>query len=234
MFKSTAYWVVAAGIVLMTPLAVGANAADLESPPPLLGQIDDWTGFHIGGWVGAMCLDTTYLPVGSADPELAGCRVAGGALAGYDMHFDNDMVIGVEGDFGWGGDIASNSLDDVFYSIDEIATLRARLGLARDDTLIYLTAGGAWAQAELTGTFNGVEGEDTQWHAGWSAGVGMEHMVTANLRFRLEYLYSQLGEETYDVTCGCTIEAGIDNLHIARAGLIWGFGFGYELVSKVY
>jgi opacity protein-like surface antigen len=204
-----------------------AHSADLTVPPPDLRPANyDWSGFHLGGWLGAMCLDTTYVPEAGDDPELAGCRLAGGALGGYSYQFGNNLVVGVEGDFGWGGDIAENSLDDVSFAVDHTATLRARLGWAFDDTLIYATGGAAWADGELSGVFGGMDGEDTQWHTGWTAGIGMEHAMSGNFRLRLEYLYANLNEREYEVTCGCTIDASLDNLHIARAALIWAFGGG--------
>jgi outer membrane immunogenic protein len=198
--------------------ADSARSADFAVPPPDLRPASyDWSGFHLGGWLGAMCIDTAYLPEASDDPELAGCRLAGGALGGYSYQFGSNLVVGLEGDFGWGGDIAENSLDEVRYAVDNIATLRARLGWAFDDTLLYATGGAVWAEGHLSGVFGGIDGDDTHWHKGWTAGIGMEHAISESFRFRLEYLYASLDEREYEVTCGCTIEAGLDNLHIARA-----------------
>jgi outer membrane immunogenic protein len=233
MLRPCACLILAAGLAAA---ATSAHSADLDAPSLELRPASyDWSGFHLGGWLGAMCLDTTYVPELADDPELAGCSLAGGALGGYSFQFDSGLVIGLEGDFGWGGDIAENFLDQVAYAIDKTATLRARLGWAFDDTLIYATGGAAWAEGHMSGVFGGTDGEDTNWHSGWTAGIGMEHAVSDSFRFRLEYLYARLGEKEYEVTCGCTIEAGIDNLHIARAALVWGFGgSGVNSASVAY
>jgi outer membrane immunogenic protein len=224
MLKLCTSLLAAAGLVVSVN---AAHSADFAVPPPDLRPANyDWSGFHLGGWLGAMCLDTAYVPEASDDPELAGCRLAGGALGGYSYQFGSNLVVGVEGDFGWGGNIAENSLDEVSFAVDRTATLRARLGWAFDDTLLYATGGAAWAEGDLSGVFGGMDGEDTRWHTGWTAGIGMEQAMSDSFRFRLEYLYASLGDKEYEVTCGCTIDAGLDNLHIARAALIWAFGGG--------
>jgi outer membrane immunogenic protein len=232
MLKLYASLFAAAGLVASM---TAAHSADLAMPQPDLRPANyDWSGFHLGGWLGAMCLDTSYVPEASDDPELAGCRLAGGALGGYSYQFGSNLVVGVEGDFGWGGDTAENSLDEVSFAVDHTATLRARLGWAFDDTLLYATGGAAWAEGNLSGVFGGMDGDDTRWHRGWTAGIGMEQALSDNFRFRLEYLYARLGDKEYEVTCGCSIDAGIDNLHIARAALIWAFGGGGNSASVAY
>ena len=59
-------------------------------------------------------------------------------------------------------------------------------------------------------------------------GGGIEHALWNSLRFRLEYLYAQYGERTYELSCRCTIEAELDNVHMTRAALTWHFGAPVE------
>lgn len=215
-----------AGTLMMTGTSI-AQAADLPPPPPpddLRPSTYDWTGPYVGGFASVACLDTMYTPPGS-DPELAGCTGAGGLLAGYAVQLDR-IVLGIEGDFGWGGKVASNSLDDVVYDFDTMASIRGRLGYAVDSTLIYATAGIGWIDATLTET--SIDESDSKWHVGWMVGGGIEHAIWNSLSFRLEYLYAQYGERIYELSCSCTIEAELDNVHMTRAALTWHFGAPVE------
>lgn len=199
-----------------------ALAADYSSQAPYQYATSGWTGLHVGGYIQATCLDTVYVPPGT-DPELAGCTAIAGLLGGYDFQINN-WVLGLEGDFGWGHRIARNSLDNVVYDFDTMASIRPRLGYAFDTTLIYGTGGIAWVDATLTQTALGESA--SQWHTGWVAGGGIEHQLTDHLDVRLEYLYGHYDDQTYRISCGCTIDGGLDSVHTVRAGLTWKFAFG--------
>jgi outer membrane immunogenic protein len=206
------------------------SAADLEPPPPpiddLRGSTYDWTGLYVGAWVGSACIDGELTDNSSTPPgtfEMAGCGGKGGITAGYNHQFEN-FVLGLEGDWGMSGKLAKNEEPgvDFSYAMNSIATLRARAGIAFDDTLLYVTGGGAWVIGDVDGIISPVPDHIKHDHWGWSLGGGIEHAVTDNFRLRLDYLYTRLSAETYDETC-CNVDVDPGGEHEIRLGAIWSF-----------
>lgn len=220
-------------ILLATTAIVGASAvqaADLPPPPPpvddLRGASYDWTGLYVGAWVGSACIDGT-LTDNSGTPggtfEMSGCGGKGGVLAGYNHQFEN-FVLGIEGDWGMSGRVATNEEAgvDFAFAMDNIATLRGKFGFAFDDTLLYVTGGGAYVTGDVDGIISAVPDHINGDHWGWTVGGGVEHALTDNFRLRLDYLYTQLGSKNYDATC-CDVTVDPDSEHEIRLGAIWSF-----------
>ena len=208
--------------------AVTALAADLDPPPPPVEQLRpasyDWTGLYVGGWVGMTCIDSTVTnTTTSLDYLNAGCGFKGGALAGYNYQIDN-MVLGFEGDWGMSGNIVSNTQvgADFEYEMNDIATARLRLGYAMDDTLFFVTGGGAWARATLTDNVSTTATELQADHWGWTVGGGVEHAVTDRLRVKMDYLYTKFQDADYTDAC-CDIHGGPGVDQEVRVGAIFAF-----------
>ncbi len=222
-------YLLASALVVSTYVGVGAAlAADLEPPPPpvddLRGATYDWTGLYGGGWVGSACIDGKLTDNGAAGGtfENSGCGFKGGVVAGYNHQFE-DFVLGIEGDWGMSNKIAKNEEPGVDFSfaLDQIATLRARAGVAFDDTLLYVTGGVAYARGDVDGIISATPDHLMQDHWGWTAGGGIEHAVTDNFRLRLDYLYTDLGKANYvDACCNTTVKGGE---HEIRLGGVWAF-----------
>ena len=221
----------AAGLAVVLVGPAGALAADLPPPPPPPDIRSDWSGPYVGGAVGGACMETHYIPSSGPDPDLNGCTFVGGVLGGWNYQLGEDFVIGIEGDYMWGGRAGVNHLDAVKYSIDGLGTVRGRLGWLHNDTLFYATGGIGW----LDGTMNALvgpsslPGSDSKVHTGFVVGGGIEHAFTPNLHGRLEYLYGSFNDKNYDLTvstCGtpCIADLDFDNLHMVRAALTWNFG----------
>jgi opacity protein-like surface antigen len=95
---------------------------------------------------------------------------------------------------------------------DWIASIRARMGLALDATLVYITGGVAFGHVKnsLTvdfnpNTFPGADRtfSDDKTRIGWTVGFGVAHQFTQNWSFRAEGRYIDLGKNT--VNCSGTI-----------------------------
>jgi outer membrane immunogenic protein len=216
----------------LASVSLTALAADLP-PPDIRPATYDWTGPYVGGVAALTFLETSYVPLcvpGPCDPDLSGDGFAGGAIAGYNMQWD-DFVVGIEGDWMWGGETAQNILDAVELSFDNIVTLRARVGVAMDDTLIYITGGYAGVDTTMDALVGATPYSlsDSVWHHGWTIGGGIEHAIWDNLHLRLEYLYASLGKETYDLQTGDPLDPGglvrmdLENLHMVRGAITWNF-----------
>ena len=90
-----------------------------------------------------------------------------------------------------------------------LATARGRAGYAADRVLLYLTAGGAFANVQTN--FNGVTTTHTQ--SGWTAGGGIEWAFTDNWTAKVEYLYVNLGNGSVNcVSTACAITSGTGGL----------------------
>jgi outer membrane immunogenic protein len=246
------FFCLAVATAALVPTAA-AVAADLDVPPPpppteeLRPATYDWTGFYVGGWAGATCVEGELIETVADDPttvgvdesritnwENSGCGWKGGVMAGYNHQID-DFVLGFEADWGTSGNITSN--DTVIpgiapaptvaanfgFGLDHIVTGRLRTGYAWDDTLFYLTGGIAWAQGDLYG-INGAALPDhiKGSHWGWAFGGGVEHAFTDQLRMRLEYIYTGFKGDDYSEAC-CNVEIPDFEDHEVKVGLIWAF-----------
>ena len=74
-------------------------------------------------------------------------------------------------------------------------TVRARVGYAPGNWLVYATGGFAWAYDQLTLTqlSTGTADLPFLWRLGWAAGAGFEVPVAPHWTAGLEYLFSDYG-----------------------------------------
>ena len=230
----------AVAVLLPMPSAL---AADLDVPPPeMRPAYFDWSGPYIGIFGAAVAVDGTFDGtcttggVACAPPDIdiytnyehSGIGYAGGFLAGWNYQMDS-FVFGVEGDWAFGGTVATNDEPgvDTKISFDNMATLRARAGFALDNTLLYVTGGLAAVDMEF-GAMMSTEQSDSQWVYGWTAGGGLEHAFTPNFSGRIEYLYVDLEDADFSLSSGgntLDVTQSFDDIHMVRVGLTYNFGW---------
>ena len=204
-------------------------AADLETlPPPPIEHLRpaayDWTGAYIGAWAGLACIDGTLVDNTGGKPYLnAGCGYKGGGLMGYN-HQIGDTVFGAEFDLGTTSDLVHNidPTADFSFRLDYLATARARVGYAMDDTLFFVTGGGAWAQGDINGIISATPNHLRANEFGWSLGAGVEHAISDNFRVRVDYLYTHMIDTHYSDVC-CNVDIHWGGEHEVRAAAIWAF-----------
>jgi outer membrane immunogenic protein len=145
-----------------------------------------------------------------------------GALLGVGFGYNHDLgdfVIGLEGDIS----VLTNEnqlemKNTVSAEYDWFATGRARAGYDMDGTLIYATGGVALLGVSYEDDNNA---DDSDTLVGWTAGGGIEHMLTDTLSVRIEGLYADFGSSKVDLSATDTdIET---DMFVARAGLSWRF-----------
>ena len=213
-------------------------AADLDVPPPvdnLRPATYDWSGPYVGAFVEGITelgnYDAVCVPAACAGlREMNGFGVNGGGFVGWNYQVD-DFVMGVEGDWAFGGRVAKNhepaELTDLNF--DNIATLRARMGWAMDNTLFYATGGVAFVDSTFSTTaLAGGSAEASSWLTGWVIGGGMEHAFSDRLSGRLEYTYMSLPDAEYLLVNGANsadVTQSFDGIHTIRAGLSYNFGW---------
>jgi outer membrane immunogenic protein len=243
-------------------LANGAIAADLpaRAPAPVFVAAPfNWSGFYVGavGTLGMMSSEMSdhWCDTSCQAPSLREFGGGIGGTIGYNMQYGS-MVFGVEGDLSWVSfDNSYNHVDfnnDGSISYQSIhstqwnwyGTIRARMGLAFDRTLAYVTAGVAFVGVENRanylnndGTFDGgfVPKDSTQ--TGFAVGVGVEHAFTNNWTLKAEYMYIGLpskdggrycDEDNFDQgKCGADLDDSRihyrSDAHVARIGLNYKF-----------
>ncbi|MEM1200739.1 MAG: outer membrane beta-barrel protein, partial [Pseudomonadota bacterium] len=188
----------------------------------------DWTGVYIGAHAGGVAADLssdTYTGApGTVNPTPTG--IFGGLLAGYNHQVDR-YLLGLEADVSF---VRANDMDGtsngggLFFEGDlrETYSVRARAGYLFDNTLLFATAGPAFATAGVDNQVAGVKFKAN--HFGAQVGGGLEHPLNDSLLLRAEYLYSVFGKESYTVVAGAASDRYALDAHAGRLALIWNFG----------
>ena len=213
-----------AGFDATTSADSGIAPLVYKAPPATARTVYNWTGFYVGANVGySIGRDQTntfqsqaLVPAGNALNEAFKLSPAG-LLAGPQIGANwqtGKLVLGIEAD--WQGtsqeDYACrNDCNGVFnitydQSLRWFGTVRARVGIAQDRTLWYVTGGGAWGRVDdnfsLSSTFFDVFPSVSATHvlSGWTAGGGVETALGGPWTAKLEYLYVDLGSVTDSYT----------------------------------
>jgi outer membrane immunogenic protein len=186
---------IAVGTVAAALLGTSAFAADVPNPQPLptppaveASPANNWTGFYLGVLGGFGWANTDTDAVG--DIEFDGFDIGG--YGGANWQWGN-FVVGAEADIvgPWrdgseGGIKADQGLN---------GSLRGRAGIALDRFLLYGTAGLAGTELELSSA----AGSDDQDLWGWTAGAGVEGMITDNITARVEYRFTDYDDKTFEL-----------------------------------
>jgi outer membrane immunogenic protein len=160
---------------------LAANAADFGSrykAPVYTAPILTWSGFYVGVNAGYGFGTADWVTPPPSKFNTTG-YVVGGTL-GYNYQFSS-FVLGAEGDFDFstvkgndGNAVCAGPSGGCNTKMKYMATARARFGYAFDRFLPYLTGGLAYANFE-----NSDFASETKSKLGWTAGVGLEHLVRA-------------------------------------------------------
>jgi outer membrane immunogenic protein len=155
-------------------------------------------------------------------------RPAGGLFGGT-IGFNGQtgaFVFGVEGDVDGNWMRDSNSTGTGICSAlgcaiqtSWFATARGRVGYAFDRALLYITAGGAFGDVQMS--TNGLTA--TAGRAGWTVGGGIEYAILGPWSAKVEYLYSDLGSASCGAaTCGIDTTVSFKT-NIVRLGVNYRF-----------
>jgi outer membrane immunogenic protein len=202
-----------------------------------------WTGFYVGlnGGIGvsqsratAPTLNPGLFPGETRD--LNGSGFTGGAQVGYNVQLNPNWVAGIEADINHLGldrflrdwntpDYASGAETRGF------ATIRARFAYSAGPALLYVTGGAALARVEnIQAAFpptGMVATSVSKTASGWTAGGGIETMLSANWTAKLEYLYVDVGSGTVvgptEPGFSVVTSSITDRFQIGRFGLNYRF-----------
>ncbi len=222
------------------------------------GHVPSWHGCYIGAHMGyaggrSETLDLPFTQGPSAGLGFAwntpagetidadGEGLTGGGQAGCDLEFPvggTTLVVGAVGD-GSGLDLSASGTSalssDTHTTFDAewTATLRARLGFASPDLLLYATGGVAFADigvrafdrsSDPSPGLMDVSGSSTE--TGWVVGAGIEWRVTSPVSLSLEYLHMEFdgvvatGAATNPATAHPRFETDLE-IDTVRLGVNW-------------
>lgn len=206
-----------AAAIAVLALTITASAADLPVEPeievyeplPVQSTSYDWSGVYLGAMLGYTWAEYSVEGLGDIDDN----GYVAGAYTGYNFQ-SGSLVFGIEGDFAAAG--LDETSGGTTLETDMIGSVRGRVGYAFDRILAYGTGGVAFANVTADdGTVS-----DDNWHSGYVLGAGVEAAMTDHILARVEYLYSDFGEETYDLTADTDADL---TSHTIRAGLGYKF-----------
>jgi outer membrane immunogenic protein len=248
-------WLAALAFAWLGGASSAALAADLPlpaPPPPPINPVYNWTGFYIGGNLGAgwSGLANNFSDtLGSSFTAGTNTQFAGGAQVGVSYQFWGGVVIGAEAMFDWltvshntpvtatdpTGTVAANiGTTDAQW----LTTATAKLGYAFDRVLLYGKGGAAWVATTspsiaIAGggpaSFSSVNNTTV---STWTAGFGLEWAFYDNWLVRAEYDFIALPNQTLTVAPatptfgGDVITFTNRNLSIFTVAIDYKFGFG--------
>jgi len=234
-----------AAVIAVSIAANGSASAQdilrsLYSPRP----VANWTGFYIGGNAGygwARDSSNALSPLGSSASSFTMKGLSAGGQIGGTVHVYGPWVMGIESDLqaSWqkfdGPGNATNLINAVGFPpataettrMDWFGTTRLRMGIAEDRVLFYGTAGLAYGNVKFdasTAGFTVVDYNPVQF--GWTAGGGIELMLTHNWTLRGEFLHIDFGGFTTRFTTSTGV---IDDLHQRITNDIVRLGVNYYI-----
>ncbi|MEM9277325.1 MAG: outer membrane beta-barrel protein [Pseudomonadota bacterium] len=185
--------------------------------------------------------------VGSTDVDPNGFTI--GLYGGVNRQRGN-IVYGIEGDVNYAdvddtgiantpmGLTAGRTTDS--FEMDFFGTLRGRLGMARDNVLWFATGGLAFANVDFNrnldwafidgcpavgGGLQRCHSGGAEFDIGYTLGGGFEVEPDNGYRFKFEYLYTDLGDESFQ-----TINAGGPGLAMPPQNIIHNVDLSFHTV----
>ncbi len=213
-----------------------------------------WNGFYIGGHLGYGKADfdgifdsseIVFGPRDILDSVPSRFFDAEGGVGGVHLGFNQTFgrfVVGLEADWshvGWSDRVfdqedegpGGSTTDNASVDVNWLASLRGRLGVTSAQTLIYMTAGIAWVDADFTAQdadgFPIDTGSTDLDGAGFVVGGGIEHALTNQLAIRLEGLYYSFNNREFTSTLNNDSDpddfAALKEIIVARLGMSYRF-----------
>lgn len=202
-----------------------AQAADLIIEPELpvvAPMAHDWTGFYAGVNAGIIWgtagYDSPDAPETNYEADLDGFLA--GVQGGYNWQV-GDLVLGLQSDFAYTS--AETGEGDALVWL---GSTTGRVGLALDTVLLYGKAGIAYGMSDASFAWDNVTYDESDWHVGWTAGLGAEVALDENVSLFAEYNYVDLGSVNYFADAGPIGPNGVDvdvDAHLVKAGVNFKF-----------
>ena len=208
------------GNTLITP------AADRHRPEPEV-EPASWTGLYIGGFAGGGAVVNELDVLGGLVnfDGVGGEGAVVGGFVGANYQLGSNFVIGAQVELG---------VQDLETEVDvpviaaELEAkpdfnlgVSARFGYLADiDTLIYVIGGYSYAEYETEISIGGASATFDEKYDGFHVGGGIETRLTESLTARVEYRYTEYGDEDWGTGGLVDVEP---STHVGTVGLAWNF-----------
>ncbi|MGI9414242.1 MAG: outer membrane protein [Hyphomicrobiales bacterium] len=207
------------GDTLITP------AADYIRPEEPVAETT-WSGVYLGGFIGGGAI-VNEIDVGGLNFDgVGGEGFVGGGFLGVNYQVGSNFVIGAQVELGV-ADLQTDFNTNVLGGIDVDAApdfnlaVSGRLGyLADPDTLLYVIGGYSYAEYEVDISIGGGSADFDEKYNGFHVGGGIETRLTESLTARVEYRYTQYGDEDWGTGGVIDVEP---SSHVGTVGLAWNF-----------
>ena len=246
---------IAAATLIAGPAMAADMGVPLKAPPAPIAPPFSWTGFYLGGNVGAGWsngnVTDTLFGVNWNGNNNNNATFVGGGQVGFNYQF-NSIVIGVEGDFDWFANNNNSAAVTAFGTTVTgsnngrwLTTLTGRLGYAWDHVLLYGKGGGAWVGSNNFTVTNVATGASVAFNnnntnTGWTAGGGLEWAFANNWTARVEYDYVGLNDISLAVPAAFPVVGGDvftthnRNIQMVTVGINYLFNFGGGPIGPRY
>jgi len=232
----------AALMVLGTASAV---AADLpartytKAPPPAYAPVYNWTGFYLGGHIGAAFggddgFATNIVGLTGTSRDAA---FLGGGQIGANYQFAPNWVLGIEGQISALTDnertFTAPTGDFIRDRSDWLASVTGRLGYTWGPGLLYVKGGVAFRDDGGLGVTAGFAPAATDKEStGWTVGGGLEYMFAPAWSANVEYQYYNFGTTNVATNGGLGALSYKDDIHTVKVGINYHFNWGGPVVAK--
>ena len=181
-----------------------------KAPPAPVVRPLNWTGFYIGGHVGAGWADKDWNNLAASSGgsfighlgSVSANGFVGGVQGGYNFQ-SGQWLFGVETAWTWtnlkGSFLTPDGFLEASSKINWIGTVVGRAGITFDRVALYVGGGGAWTKEkdnliETTDPGAAWAGSDTK--SGWTVLAGIEYAIDPHWSARVEYNYYDFGTST--------------------------------------
>jgi outer membrane immunogenic protein len=184
--------------VVVAPVAQAADLP-LKSAPMVVPHAVSWTGWYVGGHLGGAWQQGDAGVGGATGYNSNHTSFMGGGQLGFNWQRGNFV-------YGWEADISgftrgrtqTTSYLEFQSHIEWLSTIRGRMGLALNDTMVYVTGGLAIGGVrniihDVSDPSLSDDKTSTKTRVGWVIGGGIEHMWSRRWTIGLEALVVDLG-----------------------------------------
>jgi outer membrane immunogenic protein len=189
-----------------------------------------WNGSYVGIHAGYVrsdldAADTVATPARNVSLNPSGGQV--GFQTGYNWLFAPNSLLGFEADNTFlrnkDDGVTSNPAVSAHAKIDNLGTVRLRLGYLDGNSLLYATGGLAYGRVRYGEQGAAIDAFSTKYYnLGWTVGAGWEYSFAPRWSAKIEYLYADLGDTSDTIAGVGTMKTDL-KVQTVKAGLNYRF-----------